>query len=210
LRLAPFPPPAGVDPLSIATARPSCDADLAAGSKNVFAGLQAYVTAYEAHTTPLPAVAGFTITPHTASVDPSLPYYLELRPNFGGTGGGQRGEGPSNAGRGGFGGPGGPGGPGEGGPPGGGPPPGFGGASGQAAGGQAGGFARNANSPEFKAFRGFLACSYVSAWTSSEAKAKGIVTEGSRPGLFYVPKVGIVAVRPPELPQGGGSLKQAQ
>jgi hypothetical protein len=58
-----------------------------------------------------------------------------------------------------------------------------------------------------RTLRGFVGCAYVTAYTSTEAKAKGIVTEGGRPGFFYVPKIGFVFVRPPELPQGGGSLK---
>jgi len=64
-----------------------------------------------------------------------------------------------------------------------------------------------ANSPELKAFRGFVGCAYVTVLSQAEAAAKGVVLEGGRPGLLYVPGIGLTFVQPRELPQGGGSLK---
>jgi hypothetical protein len=63
------------------------------------------------------------------------------------------------------------------------------------------------NSPEFKAFRGFIGCAYVTILSQTDAKAKGIVLEGGRPGLIYVPGIGMTFVQALELPQGGGSLR---
>jgi hypothetical protein len=159
---------------------------------------------------------------------------LELRPHFnrppgfggqgnGGTGG-RRGGGGGGfpGGGGGFGGPGGgpggpsgPGGPGgpEGGPPGGGPPIESGTVTGQSDAQRTPSpeqqAARQAfqNSPEVKAYRAFIGCSYVTILKADEAKAKGIVLTNARPGLFYVPGIGITFIEPPELPQGGGSLR---
>jgi len=214
-RFLPVAPPPGTDPLSLATSRASCDADSQAQAKPALDALRAYISAYEAKKTPLPAVAVFEIVPHAASADPTVPYYLELHPKIappgGFSGGGQSGGGsaPPGVGPGGPGGgpPGGPGGPG-------GPPGGFGGPPPEG-GGQSGGSEPTAaqraaffNSPNIKTLRGMVACQYLTVFSSSEAKAKGIVTQGGRAGLFYVPNVGLVFVRPPELPQGGGSLKQ--
>jgi hypothetical protein len=202
LRLQPFPPPPGADPLSLATSRPSCDASAQADAKEPIGKLRDYVLAYEAHQK-LPEMKLVTITAHTTTV-PGTAYYLEIRPNItrpvgtAGTAPGGPGGAPPGAPPGEGGGPGGPGG----GPPGfGGPPP---------SGGASGGANRFANSPEFRAFRGFISCAYISVWTATEAKAKGIQVQAGRPGLYYVPGTGFVAVRPPELPQGGGSLKSTQ
>jgi hypothetical protein len=63
------------------------------------------------------------------------------------------------------------------------------------------------NSPDVKAFRGFIGCAYVTLLSQADAKAKGIELPGGRPGLLYVPGVGIAFVQALELPQGGGSLK---
>jgi len=158
----------------------------------------------------------------------SIPYYLEIRPNLRppgapGNGGAATGAGGDDQRRGGLGGGfgggnrgegglGGPGGPGGGGPPegpGGGPPPEGGGQGQPNPPTQA---QRDAfrNSPAFKAFRGFTVCTYVTVLSSTEAKAKGIDTASRLPRLLYLPTVGFVFVRPPELPAGGGSLKAAQ
>jgi hypothetical protein len=214
-RLQAVPPPAGTDPLSLATSRDSCTADAQALATPVFAQLRAYVAAYEAKQT-LPDVSGFTIASHSVTGNASIPYYLELRPNLrppgspataSGTAGGFGGR----AGRGGFGdNRGGPGGGPEGGPSGpglGGPPPDSGTTQTQPSQAQRDAFR---NSPAFKAFRGFSQCSYVTVLSSTEAKAKGIDTAAGRPGLLYVPTIGFVFARPPELPQGGGSLKGSQ
>jgi hypothetical protein len=221
------PPPPGTDPLALATSRESCDATVQPDAKPIFDGLHAYVAAYEAGKK-TPDVPGLTLVVHKTVAGSAVPYYLELRPNFprppgGGAGGGAGGGRRSGGGGGGF--------PGAGGPPGGGPPGegpggGFGGppGGGPPGGGPPGGdvsagseptpeqqAARRAfaNSPQVKAFRGFVGCAYVTILTQSEAKAKGIVLEGGRPGLLYVPTIGIVFVTEPQLPQGGGSLKSA-
>jgi hypothetical protein len=215
-QLQAIPPPPGTDPLALATTRTTCDADAQTQATPVFAAFRAYVTAYETKQA-LPDVPNITVLPHALGATASIPYYLELRPKFGRPGGAAPAD-TNQAGagrRGGFGGPsgGGPGGPGGGGPggPEGGPPPG--GPDGGA--GPSGGSAptdaqREAfrNSPAVKSFRGFIACNYVTVLAASEAKAKGIDIASGRPSLLYVPKLGFVFVRAPELPQGGGSLKQ--
>ena len=63
------------------------------------------------------------------------------------------------------------------------------------------------NTPAVKAYRSFVGCAYITILTQADAKAKGIVLEGGRPGLIYVPGIGITFVQATELPQGGGSLK---
>jgi hypothetical protein len=65
------------------------------------------------------------------------------------------------------------------------------------------------NSPEFKAYRSFIGCAYVTVLSQADAAAKGIVLEGGRPGLLYVPGIGLTFVQPRELPPGGGSLKSS-
>ncbi len=61
-----------------------------------------------------------------------------------------------------------------------------------------------------RAYRGFTGCTYVTLLLASDSKVKGIVTENGRPGIFYVPKIGLVFVQALQLPQGGGSLKQGK
>ena len=205
----------------MATTRTSCDADAQKAAKPVLDALRGYVTAYEAKST-LPTLDAFDVTPHVGSLDPTIPYYLELRPKL--AFGGSQGPAPGGGGpRGPGGGPGGFGGGEGGGPGGGGGGPGGGVIVVQSTQGtQISDAQRQAflNSPAFKAFRGVLGCAYVTAMTTPDARAKGIVPTPRQPqgqpqgqrgggggGLFYVPGVGIVSVRPPELPQGGGSLK---
>ncbi len=227
------PPPPGVDPLSLATARTTCDAGAQSAAKPLYDGLRAYVAAYEAGGKPAD-VAGVTIVPHKTPAGSSVAYFLELRPNFPRPPGqagqaaqpGQTQGGSGSRARGGFGGFGGFGGPPEG-PPGaggpGGPPPGAGApGEGPPAGGDvvAGSSSsrqltpeqqaarRNfLNSPEVKAFRGFVGCAYVTLIPAADAKAKGIVLESGRPGLIYLPGTGLAFVQELQLPQGGGSLK---
>jgi hypothetical protein len=224
------PPPPGTDPLSLASARPTCDATAQPLAQPVFDSLRAYVAAYEKGEKP-PAVTGFTLTPYKTPAGSAVAYYLEVRPDFprppgaaqSGTGGAGRGAGRGGFGGGGFGGGGGAA-PGEG-PPGGGPP---GGPGGEGAPGAPGGDVtansgsgnaptpqqiaarRNfENSPAVKAYRSFVGCAYVTILTQADAKAKGIVLEGGRAGLIYVPGTGITFVQALELPQGGGSLKRS-
>jgi hypothetical protein len=68
---------------------------------------------------------------------------------------------------------------------------------------------RAAATPEARAYRGFIGCTYITLMSTSEAKAKGVVFENGRGGMIYIPKIGIVFVQAPQLPQGGGSLRQA-
>jgi len=196
-RFVPVPPPPGVDPLSLATTRTSCDATAQAAAKPLFDALRAYVMAYEAKA-PLPDVANVDIVAHPLALDSKVLYYLELRPRIpansagiigggnavpgGGLRGGERDGPPRGPPPGGMGAP---------------PPPDRGTASG----------ARGAG---MRLFRGLTGCAYVTVFTAADAKAKDIALQGGRPGLFYVPTVGFVFVRPPELPQGGGSLKAGQ
>jgi len=191
-RFVPVPPTPGVDPLALATTRASCDAAAQAQAAPLLANLRAYVTAYEAKTK-VPDLTSYDVTPHVVTVDPSVPYYLELRPKrpagAPATGGAAGATAPGTPRVGGLGGVGGPGGGGPGGP---------GGAAGRPGGGAGAGG---------RGLRGIGGCAYVTVLSSDDAKAKGIVTQGGRPGLFYVPKLGLVFVRPPELPQGGGSLR---
>ncbi|GAC1302309.1 MAG: hypothetical protein NVSMB19_11530 [Vulcanimicrobiaceae bacterium] len=148
-RFVPVPPPPGVDVLSLAVARTSCDAAAQVVAKPLFEGLRAYVGAYEAKTV-LPEVPDMEIVAHPLSLDPAVPYYLELRPR----------------------GPAAPSGP--------------------------------------RPLRVFAGCAYVTAYAAAEARTRGIATASGRPGLFYLPTIGLIYVRSPELPQGGGSLKGAQ
>ncbi len=209
-RFVPVPPPPGTDPLSPATTRASCDAAAQSDGAPVFAALRAYVAAYQAKTA-LPAVPNMQVVAHTTRAGSSVPYYLELRPNLRRPGSTNGASGVAGAGsfRGGFGGErgagpeGGPGG----GPPVGGPSMVVGNAPPRA---QPTDAERAAfrNSPAVRAFRGFTACAYITVLSPADAAAKGIAPQsGGRPAFLYVPTIGLVFVRPPELPQGGGSLK---
>jgi hypothetical protein len=148
------PPPPGVDPLSLATSHPACDADAQAAATPILAQLRADAVAYQAKA-PLPKSDLLEVLPHAASADPSVPYYFELHPAGGsdaaasGAVGGSSHAPPPEAARGG---------------------------------------------PQSRAMRGLLACAYVTVLSASDAQAKGISTQG-RPGFFYVPGLGIVAVR---------------
>lgn len=217
-RLVSYPPPDGVDPLSVATTRQGCTDELQTAAKPVFDAIRAYVKGYEAGATP-PPIPNVNVSAHKAAAGLAFTYYLELRPNLprppgaqGGDNGGARARLPRGAGAGG--GAGGPGGPpgglgGEGGGGEGGPPPGVGNA-GQPTPDQVAAARRFINSPEVRAYRGFVGCSYVTLMTATDAKAKGIVSDNGRPGMLYVPTIGLVYVQVPALPQGGGSLKQAK
>jgi hypothetical protein len=113
-----IPPPPGVDPLSLATARPECTADLQPAAQKVLAQIGAAAAAYAAGSA-LPEVDGLVLTPHGErtgvwyfGLGPKIPEGA-LRPRQGNGNGGNAGPGVRP--------PGGPGGPGgeEGGPPGG-------------------------------------------------------------------------------------------
>jgi hypothetical protein len=221
-RFASNPPPAGTDPLSLATTRDSCDATQQPLATPLFDSLRAYVAAYEKGEK-TPDVPGVTLTVHKTPAGSTVPYFIEMRPNFprlpgvpqgGGFGGGR-----------GFGGPGGGspgGGPPGGGPPGGGPPgEGPGGPPGAGDGEITGAPSTRStptpeqeaarrnfeNSPAVKAYRAFVGCAYITILSQSDAKAKGVVIEGGRPGLIYVPTIGLTFVQELQLPAGGGSVK---
>jgi hypothetical protein len=249
----PFPPPAGVDPLTVAEKRDSCTADDAKIAAPVLEQLRAAAGAYAAGK-PLPAVDGLALVAHG---DPSSSWYFEVRPNLPPrpAGSGERSTRSARfgmpAGAGGIE-PGG-GGPGPGEPPGG---PGPGGpaplvpapsASGPengsspatpspaASSGPSPGASLPAAGPSapqrlvvepranpsprprpspdpairaaFAKFRATLSCSYFSALTQTEAKDDGFAVFIGRNGLGYAPRIGLFAVRAPELGTGGGSLK---
>jgi hypothetical protein len=218
------PPPPGTDPLSLATSRDTCDATQQPLATPVFEQLHAYVAAYEKGDK-TPDVTGFNVTPHKTAAGSAVAYFLEIRPNFprppgaaqdAGRGGRSGGGGGFGRGGGGFpgGGPGG--GPGEGGPGGGegaGPPPPGDQVNANSAAPAAPTPEQQAarrnfqNSPAVKAFRAFIGCAYVTILSQSDAKAKGIALDGGRPGLIYVPGIGMTFVQETQLPQGGGSLK---
>lgn len=195
IRFVPVPPPAGTDPLSLATTRASCDADAQAAAKPFMDELRGYITAYEKKTTPLPTFSFIDVVPHVASLDPSVPYFLELKLKFsqGGAPGAQGAAAP---------------------------------AGGNLRGGEGGGAVIVSSTPDrqitpeerakflaanpqFRAYRGLLGCSYLTGLTTDQAKAKGIVMPPGARSFLYVPGIGLVGLRPPELPQGGGSLRGA-
>jgi hypothetical protein len=171
-RLSLIPPPAGTDPLSLATARPECTADLQPMATKVLAQIGAAASAYAAGH-PLPEIDGLTVTPHG---DPVGTWWLGLGPKIpegafrnrqGGQGNGNGGNARPRGAPGGA--PGGEGGPPEGGfqpvvsvgpaPAGASPRPEF------------------SPSPELIAalapLRALASCAYGTVLTTTEAKAKG-------------------------------------
>lgn len=271
----PFPPPPGVDPLSVAEKRDSCTADDAKIAGPVLDQLRAAAEAYAAGE-PLPAVDGLALLPHGP---PTGDWYFEVRPNLPprpasagqGASGGRFGRGQrvgiaggEGGGPGAGGGPGGLGPPGEGGPGGppgeaAGPPPGSrepaasaspapsASSSAAAPASPAAGAVPAASpwpgavplpmgstgpeklvvqprvvpslppgprptpNPAFRAafmkFRAALSCSYFTALSQDEAKTHGFIAFAGRNGLGYAPRIGLFAIRAPELGTGGGSLK---
>ncbi len=179
-QLAFVPPPAGTDPLSLATSRSECSADLRPLATTALGQLRAAAAAYAGGATTLPEVTGVSVTPHGdpkgtwwLGLGPSIPAgLLPQRPGGGAAGPGLPGGGPPP----GEGGPGGPGGPGGFQPrvvvgprPEGSPRPGF------------------SPSPQLLAairpFRALVSCAYGTTLTPAEAKARGfdVPTPGVRP-----------------------------
>jgi hypothetical protein len=215
----PYPPPDGVDPLSVADKRDSCKPEDATIAAPVLAELKAAVEAYKAGK-PIPEMEGLRLIPHGAATSPML--YFEVTANVPQQPGqnGQAGANGARGGRGGGGGfggggaPGGPGGPG--GAPGEGQPPPIvpngpitvdprprpTGSPGP----------RPTQNPvtvaAFQKFRATISCAYFSVLTQDDAKAKGFAEFRGRASLAYAPGIGLFAVRPPELGTGGGSLKK--
>ncbi len=186
--------PSGVDPFTPAVDRGECAASDRERATPLFAALSTLVR------TGTGSVPGFTTTINRNATGEIAS--VQLQPEFAGTRPATSGGSGAAPGRpdgpGGAGGPGGPGGPGDDGPP-----PGNGG-------GPAADIAQN---PAFARMRSFFACAYVQAMSSDEARAAGIAVApagnaGPQIGLYAVPQRGIVVVRPPELPAGGGSVAQ--
>jgi len=191
IRFVPVAPPPGTDPLSLATSRTGCDTDAQAAAKPFMDELRGYITAYEAKSTTLPTFSFVDVVPHVVTADPTVPYYLELKLKSLGTPGGAGGLGA---------------------------PP-----SGTLRGGDGGPVTVTstpdrqlspedrarfiAANPQLRALRGFLNCSYVTVMTTAQAKAKGITLAPGTRNFLYVPGVGLVGLRPPDLPAGGGSLR---
>ncbi|MGH7661433.1 MAG: hypothetical protein ACRENA_11045 [Vulcanimicrobiaceae bacterium] len=185
--------PPGGDPFSLATDNPMCNTEAQDIARPLLDGLRAYVTAYEKKT-PLPPTPGYVVTAHTTAAGSAVPYWLEIRPEGFGPPGERRqteprfrrNENGSNV---------------------------------AIAGAPVVATPSPSPSPSASAsprprrqgegperFRAIFACEYIARLTTDEAKAKGIDVQG-RLGLGYAPGVGIFAVTPRELPQGGGSLR---
>jgi hypothetical protein len=225
-------PPDGTNPLSIATSRAECTADLQPLATIALAQLGVAATAYTAGTTPLPAITGVSVTPHG---DPKGAWYFALGPdiprslfparpqNAGGGGGGVRQGGPPGEG-----------GPGEGGSPGFRPQVSVGPNT-------AAPRAAFTPSPELIAalqpFKALVSCAYASVLTPDDAKTRGFDIQppgGPRPAasatpapapnaspaarreranprgagfVNYAPSPGLFVVRAPDLGTGGGSVK---
>jgi hypothetical protein len=211
-------PPAGTDPLSIATSRSECTADLQPVAQKALAQLGAAAKAFADGQTPLPVVDGVTVTPHGQRTET---WYFGLGPDISR---GLFGRGPGGAPNGARPRPG---------------PPGEGGAprpfqSQIAVGPSAPSSPRPqiTPSPELLAallpFRALVSCSYGTVLTLDDARARGfnVPTPGVRPppaaspspgatpalrgGGFinYAPSPGIFIARPPDLGSGGGSVAQ--
>ncbi len=191
-------PPPDADPLSVASSRETCTAGDQNLAKPVLAQMRAFVTAYEAKQAP-PQPKEFEIIPH-----PSVnSYFLEMRVRLpqGAAGQGQPG-GPAGGPAGGFrnrneSAP----------PPVG--PPGAGPIIVQSQPPNPQRQRQAQGNPQFQVFRAFLGCAYLTALSSDEAQAKGIIVQRGRPAVYYAPGTGLFVVRPPQLPQGGGSLAPA-
>ena len=229
------PPPDAASALNVATSRTECTAELQPLAKTALAELGAAAAAYAAGTTPLPAVAGISVTPHG---DPKGAWYFALGPNISRdlfprpAAGAAGARAPGGGGPGRFG-------PGGGGP--GGPAPGFQPQITVAP--NAGGAPRPAFTPSpaliaaLLPFRALVSCAYASVLSPDDAKARGfdIVppgVPGARPSpsptpspapgaspaprrnppgggfIDYAPQPGLFVVRVPDLGTGGGSVKQ--
>ena len=179
------PPPAGVDPLAIATAREECTSEFQPLAATLLAAIRADVAAYGSGQ-PIQPVGDFTVSGHG---DPkgSL-WYLELRPQFPGGGGSRFGDAPP---------PGRPPGGGEGGPvvvrqaPRAGPNP--------------TGTPSAAVQKRIATIRSFVSCTYITALKHEEVVAKGFTF--AQPGFGYAPGIGLFFAQPPALGTGGGSVK---
>ena len=191
----PFPPPPGVDPLSVAERRENCTAGDAAVAGPVLAQIRAAATAFAAGQA-LPSVSGLSIAPYGSVATAN--WYFELRPDFAGTrdrmspASAPASEGANGART-----------------PGSGPPEPTRerltvSTSRDPAGSAPPDPRRRAASA---AFRSTLNCAYVSALTQDAARTAGYTAFGGRLGVGYAPQIGLFAVRPAELGTGGGSLK---
>ena len=188
------PPPAGVDPLTLAIMREECTTEFKAVATSLLAAIRADAAAYGAGQ-PIPPTADFTVTGHG---DPKVVgWYLELRPQFLGGGGRFGNQSPGGTA----------------------PPP-----SGVLRGEREGGgslIVRQApaagqqpspgatRSPEVQkrinTIRSFASCSYITALKHEDAVAKGFTY--AQPGFGYAPGLGLFFAQPPALGTGGGSVK---
>jgi hypothetical protein len=174
-----IPPPPGVDPLSVATSRPECTADLQPAAQKVLAQIGAAAAAFAAGK-PLPEVDGLVVTPHGEAAGT---WWLGLGPKIPeGVFAARRAAGGQDAGPRPPGGPGGPGGEEGGGPggpggPGGGPPGGF--QQRVVVAPRTSGSPRPDFSPPpeliaaLAPLRATASCAYGTTLTPAEAKAKG-------------------------------------
>ena len=229
-----IPPPPGTDPLTVATSRTECVADLQPQAQALLAEIGTAAKAFAAGE-PLPEFSDLTITPHGDrtgawwfGLGPQIPQSVidalqqrRAQQNPGGAAGGPRGGGPGGE----FGGPGGP-------------PGGFQGRIAVGPNENNGPRAQFSPPPGLIAaiqpFRALASCAYATVLTPAEAKAQGydVPTPGVRPSpqpsatpapgaspaprgrfgggnfLDYAPKIGIFVVRAPQLQTGGGSVKQ--
>ena len=195
------PPPAGVDPLTLAATREECTAEYRPFATPLLVALRADVAAYTAGQAILPS-ADFTVTGHGDAK--AQGWYLEIRPQFPGAGGGRFGNQPPLGAS----------------PAGGGPPPGPGpGPRGESE-GSGPIIVRQAPSgtqptpgaspsPEVQmritTIRSFVSCSYITALKHEDAVAKGF--KFAQPGFGYAPGIGLFFAQPPTLGTGGGSVK---
>jgi hypothetical protein len=186
-----IPPPAGTDPLSLATSRTECTADLQAQAQPILAQLGVAAKAFGAGE-PLPAVTGVVVTPHGDrtgtwwfGMGPDIPESaLPQRPaDAAGATRGPRGPGGP---------PGGPGGEGPGGP--GGPPRVFQERVAVQSNPNAEPRAQFTPSPQLLAalqpFRALVSCSFGTVLTPAQAKAQG----------YDVPLPGVRQPRPSPAP----------
>jgi hypothetical protein len=155
--------------------------------------LRKYVNAYE-HKEPLPPTGEFVVTAHTTAAGSAVPYWLEIRPEGFGPPGQRRQTQPQFRRE-------------------------ESGNNNVAINGapvitQSPLPTPNPNttpSPRQREgagrFRAIFACEYIARLTPDEAKKNGIDVQG-RLGMGYAPGIGIFAVVPRQLPQGGGSLRE--
>jgi hypothetical protein len=215
-------PPAGSDPMTVATSRQECTADLRPIAEKVLGQLKAGATAYGSGASALPDVDGLAVT---RQGDPKATWWLDLGPKIpvgvflnrqgqGQLGGDRTDVGYDPAGRGG-------------------PPGGF--RDRMVVGTNAAASPRPNTTPRPELIQALLplralaSCAYGTVLTTTQAKAKGFdiqpgvlaASPPRAPGasrvralrrfgspFHYAPEIGLFVVLPPDLGTGGGSVKQ--